>query len=233
MDLIASLAGLLTADEWQAAAAVGTFVVAVAAAIVALVQVREAARLRSEQSRPYVVVHLDRAGTSVVDLVVKNFGTTAARDVRIEWDRAPTMRWGSDSGPLQLFENLPLLAPGAEWRTVWDTGGHRIEDQEPAYTAMVMANDARGRALPREHFVLDTHQFANELRMERHGLHQIAESIKKIERTTSSWTDGLRGLNVYRRDGDAKDRRDVERRESRRRSRAESVGQAQAAAPAE
>lgn len=90
---------------------------------------------------------------------------------------------------------------------------------ELPHTVTVQSKDTRNKTLPSEDFVLDTRQFASELRITRHGLHEIAESLKKIEGAVSSWTEGLHGLSVYARNGDAKDERDPERRGSRREGR--------------
>lgn len=224
MDWIASLPGLLSAEEWQAVGAMGTLAVAIAAAIFAGVQVLEAGRLRREQSRPYVVVYVHRVAPTILDLVVKNFGTTAARDIVLHWDRPVTLRWDKAAEPIELFDRLPLLVPGQEWRTVWDLHGHRIEDEEEPYVARLSSRDARGKKLPEERFDLDTRHFAFEMMWERDGLHEIAGSLEKIQRATSSWTDGIRGLSVYARDGDAKDKRDSERWEAGRARRDQIAG---------
>lgn len=202
-------------EEWQAVAAVGTLVVAAIAAVVALAQVNEAARLRRDQSRPYIVVYLERVAPTILDLVVKNFGVTAARGIRLRWDRPVTMRWEHEPQPLELFDELPLLVPGQEWRTVWDVNGRRIDDKESSYVVEVSSTDSRGRRLPDESFTLGTAQFEHAMMWDRNGLHEIGESLKKIERTVSRWGDGLDGLKVYSRDGDAKDLRQQERREAR------------------
>src|SRR5262245_14565535 len=77
-----------TPEDWTAAAAWVTAFVAIAAAVVGLGQLAEARRVRLEQSQPYVVIFMEpsRAGTYFIDLVVRNFGTTAAYDVRVKVD---------------------------------------------------------------------------------------------------------------------------------------------------
>jgi hypothetical protein len=86
--------GLLgwTADEWSAfgalmaaAGAIGTLIVAVVAARAAFRQVAEARELRQEQAQPYVAVYMEPSAATpeIVDLVIRNFGATAAHEVRL------------------------------------------------------------------------------------------------------------------------------------------------------
>jgi hypothetical protein len=74
---------------------------AIAAGCMALGQLGEAraarlerARLRKEQAQPYVVAFIDfsEVSTFLVDLVVRNFGATAAHDVRLDIDPIPRRR---------------------------------------------------------------------------------------------------------------------------------------------
>lgn len=76
----------LPADAWSALAAWSAVLLAMVAGFIARGQLRETRRLREEQAQPYVIVFAEtsEAGQWVVDLVVKNFGTTAAKDVRVE-----------------------------------------------------------------------------------------------------------------------------------------------------
>lgn len=85
--------------DWIAAiAAAVTSLVAAFALLYARGQVKEAARGRQltqdldiERSQPYVVAFIERAASSeaLVDLVIRNYGLTAARSVHIELDPWP------------------------------------------------------------------------------------------------------------------------------------------------
>ena len=68
-------------------------VVVVAAAIFAWSQLTEARRLREDQTRPFVIVDLDTQIRPFFDLVVKNIGTTMARDVEIRFEPELQSRW--------------------------------------------------------------------------------------------------------------------------------------------
>lgn len=216
MDWLGDVAGSFTPDEWQAIGAIGTLAVAVAAAIVALIQVRQAAQLRRDQARPYVVAYLDRVAPSNVDLVVRNFGATAARNIRLKWDRDPVLYWDNKSEPFRSFETLPVLVPGQEWRTIWDFKGKRLERDEAAYTVTLSSSDSSDHPLRDEVFVLSTRHFAHEMMWERDGLHDISVTVARIEKTIGRWSNGSGGLHVVTRDGDAKDEQHRVRREAQR-----------------
>jgi hypothetical protein len=70
----------------------------------------------------------------VIELVVRNFGKTSAYDVSFTFPHPPTVAeyenatdGYADVVELQLPRQLPTLAPGQEWRTVWDSALDRAE----------------------------------------------------------------------------------------------------------
>ncbi|MGO4431761.1 hypothetical protein AB4Y88_00240 [Paenarthrobacter sp. RAF9] len=127
----------------SAAAAVGTLFVACVAACYAKKQIDKASkaidsstrdawrsrslqrRLQTEQAQPYVVAYLevDQIKPYLVNLVVKNLGSTMATSVTIgsftDMHRSPRPP-ATDPTPMELPEQIPSLAPQQEWRTFWD-----------------------------------------------------------------------------------------------------------------
>jgi len=211
---------LSTAEQWSALAAWVTASVAVIAGGVAVGQLGEARRLRLGQAQPYVVVFMEpsAAGSYYVDLVVRNFGATAAHDVRLEIEPAPHRHTGT-GGELWLPELIPVLVPGQEWRTFWDTG-QRVESGLPdRHDAVATFNDSDGRALPPLRSILDWGVLKNRATIDIYGIHHAAKALRQIDKTLSRWGErGSGGLAVVTRDGDAKNRRE---REHLRRRRAE------------
>ena len=70
----------------------------------------------------------------VIELVVRNFGQTAAYDIRFSFPNPPTVAEYENAADgyaniveLQLPRELPVLAPGQEWRMVWDSALDRAE----------------------------------------------------------------------------------------------------------
>jgi hypothetical protein len=201
-----------TAPEWgQAVAGIGTLVVAVFAAIYAARQVGEARRLREEQARPYVAAFLELSGESTLELVVKNFGATTARNVTMTSDKVMKRYWGGDEAEdLLTFDSLPVLVPGQDWRTLFDEAGLRMEKDTDAYTVVVRSQDSHGRQLPDEEFVLDWRTYQHKQYIGQRTLHDIGEALVKIERTVKDWSESPKGLSVVTRSGADKDRRQRE-----------------------
>ncbi|HUE33029.1 MAG TPA: hypothetical protein VMQ38_09070 [Mycobacterium sp.] len=114
--------------------------VAIALGVVALVlanrQINRNRRLAAEQTRPHVAMLMEphAADWHVIELVVRNFGRTAAYDIRFSFPNPPTVAeyenaadGYADVVELQLPRELPVLAPGQEWRMVWDSARDRAE----------------------------------------------------------------------------------------------------------
>ncbi|UTT63581.1 hypothetical protein [Microcella humidisoli] len=178
-----STSGTSWTDTWQAVGSMGTLAVALAAAVFAYFQVREAAKTRRDQARPYVVAFLERSAHSSVDLIIKNFGQTAARDIRLVWDRPVRSTFGRGKGEeMKLPDALPILAPGQEWKTVWDFNGRRIDEAEPAHLLELSFRGTRRREVHREEFEIGSKHLHHEMRIVRNGLHEINDSLGKIER---------------------------------------------------
>ncbi len=201
-----SVVGFMTAAEWQASGTLLTLAVAVAAAIYARGQVKEARRSREERARPYVAAFLELAGESTLDLVVKNFGATTARNVRLISHVPLEQVWGDEIEPLLVFDTLPVLVPGQEWRTLFDVGGQRMTaEHHTVYTVTVESSDSRDRPLDDEKFVLDWHPYANTQYTSQKTIDDIGKALEGINKTLKSWTEGLRGLSVVARDGHKRD----------------------------
>jgi len=123
------------AEVWAAIAQWLTVGIALAAAIFALNQVQEARRTRERQVQPNVAVFADLNPDDWhwLDVIVKNFGQTSAYHLRLHFDPWPTVRpWrhpvtGNMVTRLLIPGEIPVLAPGQEWRTAWEDGPQRAE----------------------------------------------------------------------------------------------------------
>jgi hypothetical protein len=118
---------------WAAWALLGLGVVAL---IYANQQIRRNRRLATEESRPHVGMFMEPHASDwhLIELVVRNFGKTPAYDVSFTFPQPPTVAeyenatdGYADVVELQLPRQLPNLAPGQEWRTVWDSALDRAE----------------------------------------------------------------------------------------------------------
>ncbi|WP_301146028.1 hypothetical protein [Mycobacterium simiae] len=123
-------------STWLAWAAWAAIVLGIIALVVINHQLGRSRQLAAEQSRPHVGVLMEphAADWHVIELVVRNFGKTAAYNVRFSFANPPTVAEYENSSDgyaevveLQLPSEIPVLAPGQEWRLVWDSALDRAE----------------------------------------------------------------------------------------------------------
>jgi hypothetical protein len=196
-------------EAWTALAAWVTVGVAAAAGYAALGQLNEAARLRREQAQPYVVAYIESsaAGSYLIDLVLKNFGATAAHDVRLKVTPTPTRAIDEDM-PLErrgklLPDHIPVLVPGQEWRTLWDTLLKRYDENgEPLlpeyHAATVTYKDSHG--YPYETAAVPDWRVQTQRDVVRiYGQHDAAEALRNLSKTITKWNEGASGGRRDRR----------------------------------
>ena len=123
-------------STWLAWAAWAVLALGVVALVFANTQIKRNRRLAAEQTRPHVGMLMEphAADWHVIELVVRNFGKTPAYDISFTFPHPPTVAeyenatdGYADVVELQLPRQLPTLAPGQEWRTVWDSALDRNE----------------------------------------------------------------------------------------------------------
>ncbi|MCV7409557.1 hypothetical protein [Mycobacterium florentinum] len=126
----------IESSTWLAWAAWAAIALGVIALVFTNHQIGRNRRLASEQTRPHVGMLMEphAADWHVIELVVRNFGRTAAYDIRFSFASPPTVAEYENSTDgyaevveLQLPRELPVLAPGQEWRMVWDSALDRGE----------------------------------------------------------------------------------------------------------
>jgi hypothetical protein len=127
----------LSSGSWLALAAWAALLFGGIVLLVVNRQIRKNRELKLEQVRPQVAMFMEPHAVDwhIIELVVRNFGQTAAYDVRFDFINPPTVAAYEDrsfDGPpevdeLELPSELPFLAPGQEWRTVWDSSISREE----------------------------------------------------------------------------------------------------------
>lgn len=206
---------------WQAIAAwVGLLLIAVAA-LVAFFQLQLGQRLRAEQAQPYVVIYAEHneAHPHFIDLIVKNFGATAARDISITIDPPLKRSAGGEIEDVKGPSLIRTLVPGQEWRTFWDSTIHRAELNMPSrYTATIEFNDTRGRRLGPYTFDLDWDQIMDRGWIETFGMHQLAEAVREARDLLKNRGDHQH-MRVLAYSGEEHDKREREFWEKRRQER--------------
>ncbi|MEV4126079.1 hypothetical protein [Nocardia sp. NPDC049707] len=182
------------ADAWAASAGWVTALIALATVIVAgkyahrqlgaaLEQVREAQTTRDEQAQPNVVVFMEHnhADWHMLELVVKNFGTTPALNVRMSITPTPQVSAAAQSEDVMELlypELIPFLAPSQEWRTFWDSGPSRVRTSGIAsrHEAAIKFEDSRGKAFT-TNAILDWDIFVGTMHVDTKGVHDIAKLL--------------------------------------------------------
>jgi hypothetical protein len=122
---------------WLAIAAWAALLLGVVVLLYTHRQVKKSRQLKTAQVRPQVAMYMEPHSSDwhVIELVVRNFGSTAAYDIKLDFVNPPTVAAYEDheyDGPpevaeLDLPSELTFLAPGQEWRTVWDSAISREE----------------------------------------------------------------------------------------------------------
>ncbi len=180
-----------------------TAVVAVGAAVVAYLTVKESRQLREDQARPFVMVTLEPSGASrhFLDLVVRNHGNTVAHDVQFSFDKPLRSTNDALGYPLAdvkfLRDGIPTLTPGAEYRVMFDSiparheAGNRGEELPDSYTVTVQYNNRNGDALSPEKYVLDSALSRSAPYAQEYKLHDlVAEVIRLREISEQSASQG-------------------------------------------
>lgn len=189
------------AETWLAWAAWLAIGITVLALIYLNRQLQRNRRAAAEQTRPHVTMFMEPHASDwhVIELVVRNFGKTAAYDIQFSFAQPPTVaRYETASDgyadvvALQLPEQLTVLAPNQEWRTVWDSAIDRAElgeGIESRFTGAVTYYDTpdepkgwfgRGKRTPYENKVtLDWGDLPPVRRVELMTTHDLAKREKQ------------------------------------------------------
>jgi hypothetical protein len=223
-----------TAEDYSSLASWLTAIIALIAGVIAYRQVREARRLRIEQAQPYVVAYMDQsvAASYLIDLVIRNFGTTLALDVTVA--SSPTLKRSTQTGATEdvwLFERMPALAPGQEWRTFWDASHERFKTDLPEkYDVVISYRDSQGK----EHKIasaLDWGAHRQRMFVQLYEMHHAAKALREIKQEIAKWKEFSGGLKVVARNGDRRDKRRREEHEAFERATAEAEQEANATTP--
>ncbi|UYY80404.1 hypothetical protein OIT41_13840 [Arthrobacter sp. YA7-1] len=191
-----------------------TLIIAGAAAWVGLYQLGEAKQsrvqtrqLERERSQPYVVAFMTESGIGpeALDLVVRNYGQTAASNVRMVFE--PKLTRAYMEGDVFIPE-IPFLAPGQEWRTLFDFGRQRVANNDFPLrydgTVYYEGLDGDKRESP---CVLDWGAYKDKTWVKVHGINDLAMAVGEMRDQVKNWTEGINdGMSVVVRSGDKKDR---------------------------
>jgi hypothetical protein len=177
---------------------------------------RQASELDAKRSQPYVVMTVEQDPSAGVtfDLVVENFGLTAAYGV--EFHFAEPIRRSIEgltgAGPrdvVTLPSAIPVLAPGQQWRTFWDSATSRYGKALPdRYEGSITYRGVDDSELASP-VVLDLAPLRARVYSKKLGEHESATALGDIVSVLKSWTHVSRGaVRVESRDGDELDQQE-------------------------
>lgn len=85
-------------------------------------QAREARKARDDQDRPQIIVDADYTGRFTTNIVVRNIGSGAAKDISFEFSAPLESTSGWDITELPYFKNgINFMAPQTDLAAVWDS----------------------------------------------------------------------------------------------------------------
>jgi len=164
-----------------------------------VVEMRES---RSAEMSPYVVIYFDafsRPGT--VDLVLKNTGRTAARNVTFAFDR-PCPGGFAEGLPAcrALSEGIDFLPPGYEWRTFFGMGYSILPggDETGVWHVVAEYDDEFSSARHSNTQTLDLEVFRGVTLLEHKGIDEATEALERVERTIGNIHRDLERSNALR-----------------------------------
>ncbi|MUL44717.1 hypothetical protein FZI85_18555 [Mycobacterium sp. CBMA293] len=127
----------LGSGSWLAIAAWAALAFGVVVLVLVNRQLSKNRQLKQDQVRPQVTIFMEPHASDwhLIELVVRNFGQTAAHNISFDFTNHPTVAIYEDSDhdgeldvtELRLPSELSVLAPGQEWRTIWDSAISREE----------------------------------------------------------------------------------------------------------
>jgi YD repeat-containing protein len=179
--------GSLTLEQWSDLATVIAGAGTVLAALVAIRAVQQARHLQDEKSQPYVVALVENNPNvaEILELSFKNVGDTAARDIHISFDPKPQRSaWGSSETEvkdIKLPESIPVLVPGQEWRTTWDSSHSRSEADLPDRHTVTLTYKGLKDSEHAEVYVLDWKHLYLRGYMEERTIHHLAKDMREIK----------------------------------------------------
>jgi hypothetical protein len=189
------------ADVWNAIFTGITALVAVVALLAAGRQVRyardqvaEARRVREEQAQPYVTVSLElgESWANLVHITIRNFGNTAAYDIRITFEPPLVSKTVPDIASIGMFKSgIPTLVPGQSISCLFDMTHERMaaSDLPQSHDATVRFNDSRGQNMEPLMYRLDFDQYRDLEYTTVYTMHHATEQLKTIAQTINAWND--------------------------------------------
>lgn len=168
--MLITFALLMPQITWAMWSDIATIVAAAGtlfAALFALGAIWQTRSLTKQKAQPYVAASLEphQHVPWVMELVVANYGQTAATNVHITIDPEPlrvVLENPDPDGPtkqtpLPYPKTLSVLVPGQRWGTTWDSifMRHKHDELPTRYTITLTYDGIKGKRQPQTEYALD------------------------------------------------------------------------------
>jgi hypothetical protein len=142
---------------------------------------------REERDRPYVIVDFEVTGW-LIDVAVSNIGAGAAKDVTFAFN--PELVASDDRNLSESFwlfkEGAGFLPPGKKISTLFDASNQYFASGKPLlFDLHISYKDIRSKAWATS-MKLDLSMYKGRLFVQRKGVHEIAETMEKLEQRVQS-----------------------------------------------
>ena len=164
-------------------------------AVFAFIQVMEQRAARIAQDSPQILVDVNYSQRTMINIVVRNIGRGAAKDIRFDFSAPVESSGGQTISDLAYFkEGIAFLAPNTEIATVWDSYSDAVEvlknkGLKNGITVTVKYKDLRGKAY-------NTRWTINPLVLEGSGyadyreFEDLVRALEKISRDIEGLREG-------------------------------------------
>lgn len=171
-----------------------------------LYQGRQARKARDDAFRPQIIVDADYTGRFTTNIVVRNIGAGAAKDITFEFSAPLESTGGWDITELPYFRNgINFMAPHTDLASVWDSYGNVVQTLRERGLTQGITITSRYRDLQGENY--ETEWTINPLLLEGSGysdykgyedhVQALEDEARAVERVASE----LRGLRKDLADG--------------------------------
>lgn len=202
--------------NWNSISSIATGASAIGTVVLACLtwqMVKEMKETRQEESRPYVIAHLELK-EKFIYFICKNIGKTCAYDVEVEFNK-PIMVNGKNSLKSMLFsKNIPAMPPGYEIKTFINSGPEILnateheKDVDGRVIIEITIKYTSGKNVYRDQYTVDLSCFKNVLYassneyLMRRAIESIASDFSNISKQTLVDGDAIRFLMSQNKSND-------------------------------
>lgn len=182
----------------QAVCSILIVIIAVVAAFIALRQLAAGYRIHREQAQPYVAVGmrtLDEVDSHFIEFFVRNFGQTAANDVRVTSEPPLHTAWRDGrSEPMWMFDVLPTLVPGDEWTQMLGFAPAHFQGDLPMrYDVTVEWKDSNGKEFTAA-YILDWEAHRDRRSVSKKTVHHLAKTAAESDKKLAEISKALQRI---------------------------------------